>query len=88
MAITVKGHIYKTIVDAANELGVSQKAVRSYIERRILPLPPTVRQGLREVQVFPVEYLAVALKTIANWQAGSENGRRAKRPARSHPPSQ
>jgi len=88
MTITVKGHIYKTTVDAADELGVSQKTVRSYIERRILPAPPTVRQGLREVQVFPVEYLAAALKTIANWQAGRENSRRGKRPARSHPPSQ
>jgi len=88
MAITVKGQIYKTIVDAAHELGVSQKAVRSYIERRILPPPPTVRQGLREVQVFPIEYLAAAAKTIANWQTGSGNGRRGKRPARSHPPSQ
>ncbi len=58
--ITKDGKRYPTIADAAEELGVSSKTVREWIERGIIPGPPHVEWGIREVLHFPPNYMEKA----------------------------
>ena len=62
--IVVGGRTYNTIVDAAAKFGVSAKTVRSYIDKGIIPLPPTVKYGMRLIKHFPSEYIARGKKMI------------------------
>lgn len=62
--IVVGGRTYNTIVDAAAKFGVSAKTVRSYIDRGVIPAPPTVKYGMRIMKHFPYEYMARAKKMI------------------------
>ena len=41
--IIVKGKAYYTIVDAAEQLGVSSKTIRDYIRKGIIPEPPEIK---------------------------------------------
>lgn len=63
---TFEGKRHNTVADAARALKVSTKAVQSYIHRGIIPRPPVIRVGLKELQVFPKEYLDNAKQAIAN----------------------
>jgi DNA-binding transcriptional MerR regulator len=58
----LKGH--KTIGDAANELGVSPKTIRDWIEKDFIPEPPVVEYGIRTIQYFTDEYLEKAKEEI------------------------
>lgn len=58
--IHIRGKAYPTIVDAAQELGVSAKTVRSWIDTGVIPPPPTVDWGMRTIEVFSSGYLARA----------------------------
>jgi hypothetical protein len=58
--IVVGGQTYYTIVDAAAKFGVSAKTVRSYIDKGVIPTPPTVKYGMRVIKHFPSEYIARA----------------------------
>lgn len=62
--IVVVGRTYNTIVDAAAKFGVSAKTVRSYIDKGIIPFPPTVKYGMRLIKHFPSEYIARAKKML------------------------
>lgn len=62
--IVVGGRTYFTIVDAAAKFGVSAKTVRSYIDKGIIPAPPTVKYGMRVMKHFPAEYIATARKML------------------------
>ena len=55
---------YYTIVDAAAKFGVSAKTVRSYIDKGVIPAPPTVKYGMRIIKHFPSEYIARAKRML------------------------
>ena len=63
--IVVGGRTYNTIVDAAAKFGVSAKTVRSYIDTGVIPVPPTVKYGMRLIKHFPSEYIVRAKKMLA-----------------------
>jgi len=63
--IVVGGRTYCTIVDAAAKFGVSAKTIRSYIDKGIIPAPPTVKYGMRLVKHFPSEYVDKAKRMLA-----------------------
>src|SRR2546423_1663058 len=44
--ITIKGKEHRTIQDAAEEFGVSTKAVHSWIKKGIISKPPQVEYGV------------------------------------------
>lgn len=46
-----------TVADAAKELGVSSKTIRTYITKGIVGVPPTMEFGLRTISIFPSEYI-------------------------------
>jgi hypothetical protein len=60
----INGKIQNTIVDAAKQFGVSPKTVYSWIEKGIIPRPPTVKYGIRTMQVFPSQYMKDAKRRI------------------------
>ncbi len=63
--IIIDGKSYLTIEDAGKNLGnVCGKTVREYIRKGIIDQPPKKKWGLREIQVFPNEYLKKAKKQI------------------------
>jgi predicted site-specific integrase-resolvase len=62
--IAIKGVTYLTTVDAAAELGVSTKTIRSYMRKGIIPQPPTIRYGVRVIPHFPPEYMKLAKKNL------------------------
>ena len=62
--IIVGGRKYYTIVDAAAKFGVSAKTIRSYIDKGVIPAPPTVKYGMRIIKHFPSEYIARAKRML------------------------
>ena len=66
--IIVNGQRYFTIVDAAHELGVSAKTIRGYIEKGLIPEPPTVRYGVRVINHFPTEFINKAKEHLENYR--------------------
>ena len=62
--ITVNGVVHRTMDDAAPLFGVSKKTVYIWIQKKIIPSPPKVKQGLKKVQVFPEEYMKDALRSL------------------------
>ncbi|MFH1070627.1 MAG: helix-turn-helix domain-containing protein [Candidatus Glassbacteria bacterium] len=64
--INIKGKNYNTVSDAAKYFGVSVKTVRDYIKRGIIPEPPKISQGLREIDIYPDEYIKQAQSVINN----------------------
>jgi DNA-binding transcriptional MerR regulator len=65
--IIIDGRKYSTIVDAAMELGVSAKTVRSYIVKGVVSSPPTVNYGVRIIRHFPPEYIVRAKRMLENY---------------------
>jgi hypothetical protein len=68
--IIISGQTYSTIVDAARELDVSAKTVRQYIAKEIIPEPPVIQFGHRQVKHFPKDYLAAAKKQLQKYRTG------------------
>jgi DNA-binding transcriptional MerR regulator len=64
MPIEVNGKIYKTIEEAAAELGVHAKSLRAYIRDGILSEPPAVPTGLVERRYFPDKLIEEYKKTL------------------------
>ena len=62
--ISIDGKSHKTIKDAAAFLKVSEKTVRVWIDKGILPKPPEVAYGTRSVPVFSDAYLRAAARSI------------------------
>jgi DNA-binding transcriptional MerR regulator len=60
------GREYKTIADAATELGVSVASIRRYIKDGSFPRPQRVFFGKQSYQVFSDEYLKEAKIKLAN----------------------
>lgn len=67
--ITVDGVQHPTVQEAAAAFGVSTRAVRDYIRKGIIPPPPTVAYGVRDVDVFPSEYMEKAREHINAYRA-------------------
>jgi len=66
--IIVKGKTHCTIVDAAEQLGVSPKTIRDYIHKGIIPEPPEIKYGLRILKHFPLEYMDLAKHHLENYR--------------------
>jgi DNA-binding transcriptional MerR regulator len=66
--IIVKGKSHYTIVDAAEQLGVSSKTIRDYIHKGIIPEPPEIKYGLRILKHFPLEYMDLAKLRLENYR--------------------
>ena len=60
---------FATIADVAKALGgVSPKTVRAWIEKDIIPQPPTITQGLRTIRYFPSEYIEIAKRRLESYR--------------------
>jgi hypothetical protein len=66
--IIFNGQTYFTIIDAAAELGVSAKTIRQYITKRIIPEPPVIQFGIRQVKHFPKVYMDMAKGRLKHYQ--------------------
>lgn len=58
--LKIDGKEYRTVADAAECFRVSVKSIRSWINKGIIPPPPKIEYGLRDVEIFPDEYLEEA----------------------------
>ena len=68
---------YPTIADAAAELGVSAKAIRGWIDKKIVDPPPVAELGTRSFLTFPPEYMKTLKRQL-------EEHREAKRREKEH----
>jgi len=75
--IIFNGQTYFTIIDAAAELGVSAKTIRQYIAKGIIPAPPVLQFGIRQVKHFPKTYMEMAKERLKQYRT-SHNGDHAK----------
>jgi hypothetical protein len=75
--IIFNGQTYFTIIDAAAELGVSAKTIRQYITKRIIPEPPVIQFGIRQVRHFPKAYVDTAKERLKQYRT-THNGDRVK----------
>jgi hypothetical protein len=66
--IIFNGQTYFTIIDAAAELGVSAKTIRQYIVKRIIPEPPVIQFGIRQVKHFPKAYVDMAKERLKQYR--------------------
>lgn len=79
LMIRHNGKDYSTIVDAAKELGVSQKAIRGYIDSGIIPEPPEFDYGVRRVAYYPPEYMKKAKAELERHRRESALNRKRNR---------
>jgi hypothetical protein len=66
--IIVKGKTYNTIADAAENLGVSAKTIRDYIDKGIIPEPPKIMYGVRVLKHFPLDYINSAKSHLEKYR--------------------
>lgn len=71
--MVIDGKRYSTVSDAAAELGVSTRTVNGYIIKGIIPPPPTISQGLRDINIFPDEYMKLAKDRLRAHRARRRN---------------
>jgi hypothetical protein len=72
--ITVNGKDHPTIADAAKRWSVTPKTVRDWIEKGVIPKPPTVKKGLRRIQVFPTDFIGRAEVAMDAWEKRRRGG--------------
>lgn len=70
--IMIGGQTYFTIVDAADQIGVSAKTIRVYIAKGIIPEPPMIQFGIRKVKHFPPEYMEMAKRRLEKYRTGKD----------------
>ena len=70
--IIISGQTYSTIADAASQLDVSAKTIRQYITKKIIPEPPVIQFGNRQVKHFPTNYMAAAKKQLKEYRTGRD----------------
>jgi DNA-binding transcriptional MerR regulator len=83
--IVRKGKTYQTVVDAAEELGVSPKTIREWIREGIIDAPPEFEYGRRNMTYFPPEYLRRVKDQIRHYRdkhsaSRIRNGKRPNKP--------
>jgi hypothetical protein len=72
--IIFNGQTYFTIIDAAAELGVSAKTIRQYITKEIIPEPPVIQFGIRQVKHFPKVYMDIAKERLTHYRNARNDG--------------
>ena len=72
--IIFNGQTYFTIIDAASELGVSAKTIRQYITKKIIPEPPVIQFGIRQVKHFPKVYIGIAKDRLKHYRTALNGG--------------
>lgn len=66
--VTIEGVQYPTVAEAAQFLGVSTRAVRDYVNKGIIPQPPSIDQGARSIDTFPPDYLEKAKRALRDYR--------------------
>jgi len=66
--IVINGERCRTISDAAGHWGVSVKTVREWIKKGAIPEPPRKTHGLREMDIYPDEYMKEATKRLKEYR--------------------
>lgn len=75
--ILKNGKTYKTIVEAAKELGgVSAKTVREWISKNIIEEPPVFEHGIRTIAYFPPQYIARAKERLQAYRKAKDSAKR------------
>lgn len=72
--ITIDNTPHRTIADAAHDWKVSTRTVRTWIDKGVIPPPPTVEHGTQVFRVFPPEYMKVASAAIKAARARKHHG--------------
>ncbi len=72
--IIFNGQTYFTIIDAAAQLGVSAKTIRQYITKKIIPEPPVIQFGIRQVKHFPKAYMDTAKERLKEYRNARNDG--------------
>jgi hypothetical protein len=80
----IDGKDYKTISDAAAWFHVSVRTLRQWIDNGIIPQPPKMYHGLREIEVFTDEYLEEAKRVLDAYKEKKKLERKSKH--RGHAP--
>ena len=71
----INGEEHNTLSDAARFFGVSPKTVRTWINERVIPQPPTLAYGRGDIDVFPKEYLDNAANILKQIRADKRKKR-------------
>lgn len=64
----IDGKEYPTVSEAARKFKVNVRTVKIWIDKGIIPEPPTVDYGVRKIRVFPDEYMRRALKALDDYR--------------------
>lgn len=72
--ITIDQTSHRTIADAAHDWHVSTRTVRTWIDKRIIPPPPTIEHGTQVYRIFPPEYMKAATVAIKAARARKHQG--------------
>ena len=64
--LKIDGKEVNTVEEAKKALKVSAKTIGEWIRSGILPEPPVVYYGTREIRTFPEDYLIKAQECIDN----------------------
>lgn len=67
-----------TIAEAAGEFSVSTKTVRDWVAKGIIPEPPSIQYGLKEVWTFPAEYMREAKQQLNSYRKEQKRRRSQK----------
>jgi len=70
--MSINGESHPTIKDAAKKFGVTAKTIDSWIAKGIVALPPSKTRGLREVHIFPPDYLTQAVRDVEHYRRTGE----------------
>jgi predicted site-specific integrase-resolvase len=73
-----------TISRAAEELGVSVRTVRNWVNDGVIPEPPSQPYGRGSVWIFPPEYMFRAKASLQQHREAVEKARQARRQKRSN----
>jgi predicted site-specific integrase-resolvase len=74
MAIEHGGVSHLTIADARAHFGVSEKTIYGWIEKGIVPVPPTINRGVQTLYVFDEEYFVQADAAVAAYRESRKRG--------------
>lgn len=72
------GNTYPTVSDAAKELKVSPKTVNDWINKGIIPRPPTQDFGTATLNIFPPDYIERAKASIKEYRRQKQEEKRNK----------
>lgn len=72
-------HDYPTVKDAADEFGVSTKTVTEWINKGIIPEPPTVEVGTRVFRHFSPAYMVKAKRALTEHKRKKNSIKKKKR---------